>query len=51
MSRFTSWGEGVWGGKIRLQEHLVSCAGDQLDAGDFRFLGCFAEGLKGMFKH
>lgn len=28
---------------------LVSCAGDQLDAGDFRFLGRFAGGLTGMF--
>lgn len=49
MSRFTSWGFGVWGGKIRLQENLVSCGGDQLDAGDFRFLGRFAGGLTGMF--
>lgn len=49
MSRFTSWGFGVWVGKIRLQENLVSCAGDHLDAGDFRFLGRFAGGLTGMF--
>lgn len=49
MSRFTSWGFGVGGGKIRLQENLVSCAGDQLDAGDFRFLGRFVGGLQVCF--
>lgn len=40
---------GVWGGKICLQENLVSCAGDQLDAGELKFLCCFVGGLKGMF--